>query len=379
MSMKKKNRLCIINIVGARPNFMKIAPLMAEYVKYPEIQAILVHTGQHYDEQMSKLFFEQLEIPRPDINLEVGSASHALQTAEIMKRFETVVLEKEPDIVLVVGDVNSTLACALVAAKMGIKVAHVEAGLRSFDRQMPEEINRIVTDALSDYLFVTEPSGVSNLKKEGISDDKVFLVGNIMIDTLVYNLKKAEQSPILRDLGLQPQHYAVITLHRPSNVDDPEILGRYMKILRDIGRQLPVIFPTHPRTRSNLEKYQLLNQVNKLNRRTRVALDKGVYITNPLSYLDFLQLMAKARFVLTDSGGIQEETTYLGVPCLTLRNNTERPVTVDLGTNILVGTEPEVIPAALQHIMNREHIISKIPELWDGHTAERIVKILVTS
>lgn len=378
MSMKKKNKLSIINIVGARPNFMKIAPLMTEYAKYPEIQAILVHTGQHYDEQMSKFFFEQLEIPRPDINLEVGSASHAVQTAEIMKRFEAVVLEKEPDIVLVVGDVNSTLACALVAAKLGIKVAHVEAGLRSFDRQMPEEINRIVTDALSDYLFVTEPSGVRNLKNEGIPDEKVFFVGNIMIDTLVYNLKKAEQSSILTDLGLQPQHYAVITLHRPSNVDDPEILGRYLKILRDIGRQLPVIFPVHPRTRNNLEKYHLLNQVNEIDRRTGVALDQGVWITNPLSYFDFLQLMACAKFILTDSGGIQEETTYLGVPCLTLRNNTERPVTVDLGTNILVGTEPEIIPAVLQQIMNREDMVFKIPELWDGHTAERIVKILLT-
>ena len=300
----------IINVVGARPNFMKIAPLMAEYERYPEIEPTLVHTGQHYDTTMSQVFFRQLEIPEPDINLGVGSASDAAQTAEIMKRFELLLLTHRPDAVLVVGDVNSTIACALVAVKMGVKVAHVEAGLRSFDRTMPEEINRVLTDAVADYLFVTEPSGVENLKNEGIQDEKVFFVGNVMIDTLLRNLKKAAASTILDGLRLKERGYALITLHRPTNVDGPETLRRLLQVFEAIGCELPVVFPVHPRTRKNISAFNLS------------PLDGKVQLINPLGYLDFLKLMGSAKIVLTDSGGVQEETTILKVPCLTLRANT---------------------------------------------------------
>ena len=254
----------IVNVVGARPNFMKIAPLMAEYRQHPQIEPLLVHTGQHYDEKMSELFFNQLDIPKPDINLEVGSASHAVQTAEIMKRFEPVILEKKPDLVLVVGDVNSTIACALVATKLGVQVAHVEAGLRSFDRQMPEEINRVLTDAISDYLFVSEPSGVQNLRAEGIADEKIFLVGNVMIDTLMHNLAAAGLSSILEELGLREKEYAVVTLHRPANVDDPAILQSFLEVLGVIGERLPIIFPIHPRTRQNLERWGFKGLVSEI-------------------------------------------------------------------------------------------------------------------
>jgi len=355
----------IINVVGARPNFMKIAPLMAEYERYPEIEPTLVHTGQHYDTTMSQVFFRQLEIPEPDINLGVGSASDAAQTAEIMKRFELLLLTHRPDAVLVVGDVNSTIACALVAVKMGVKVAHVEAGLRSFDRTMPEEINRVLTDAVADYLFVTEPSGVENLKNEGIQDEKVFFVGNVMIDTLLRNLKKAAASTILDGLRLKERGYALITLHRPTNVDGPETLRRLLQVFEAIGCELPVVFPVHPRTRKNISAFNLS------------PLDGKVQLINPLGYLDFLKLMGSAKIVLTDSGGVQEETTILKVPCLTLRANTERPITVKLGTNTLVGTDPGCILENFTRVISNHDTSFETPELWDGQAAKRIVEVLL--
>lgn len=357
----------IINIVGARPNFMKIAPLMRVMKKTAGIEPFLVHTGQHYDHSMSKLFFDELEIPRPDIDLEVGSGSHARQTAEIMRRFEPVVIEHNPDVVLVVGDVNSTIACALVAVKLGVAVAHVEAGLRSFDRTMPEEINRVLTDSISDYLFVSESAGVANLKTEGVADEKVFLVGNTMIDTLLSNRQKAKQTTILRDLGLTPKRYAVVTLHRPSNVDDEETLKRLLDVLEGISKKVPVVFPVHPRTRSNFRRFGVED---------RLKAARGIILLEPRGYLEFLELVAESTMVLTDSGGIQEETTVLGVPCITMRENTERPSTVEEGTNILAGTDPEKIRAAAEDVLSGKTRRGKIPALWDGHAAERIVAIL---
>lgn len=357
----------IINICGARPNFMKIAPLMRAYRSHPEITPLLVHTGQHYDERMSDLFFRQLEIPEPDVNLEVGSGSHARQTAEIMTRFEPVVLQHKPDWVVVVGDVNSTIACALVASKLGIRVAHVEAGLRSFDRSMPEEINRLLTDAISDLLLVSEPGGVANLRAEGIAENKIHFVGNVMIDTLHASRSKADASPILESLALEPRHYALVTLHRPSNVDDPHTFGRILDALEAIQRDLPVVFPVHPRTRANL---------SKLGFDKRVAAMTGLRLIDPLGYLDFLKLTADAAIVLTDSGGIQEETTILGVWCLTLRENTERPITIESGTNHLVGTDPGRIVSAYRSCLENARGSQRIPQLWDGKAAERIAAIL---
>jgi len=357
----------VLNVVGARPNFMKIAPVMRALGAREGAQAVLVHTGQHYDERMSHLFFEQLAIPRPDVNLEVGSASHAVQTAAIMQRFEPVVAEQEPDVVVVVGDVNSTIACALVAAKLHVPVAHVEAGLRSFDRRMPEEINRRLTDAISDFLFVTEPSGLSNLKAEGAAEEKVHFVGNVMIDTLLANLEKARASRVLEDLGLQPRAYAAMTLHRPSNVDDGETFASLFGAIREIARDLPVVFPAHPRTRKNMEAFGYF-EGDRLG---------GVRLVEPLGYLDFLRLMAEARLVLTDSGGIQEETTILKVPCLTLRESTERPVTVDVGCNQVVGRDPERILAAYRRVMAEDDFTCPAPEKWDGHAAERIADVLL--
>ncbi len=357
----------IINVVGARPNFMKIAPLMAAYRDYPGIEPLLVHTGQHYDERMSDLFFRQLEIPAPDINLGVGSASHAVQTAEIMKTFERVVVENEPRAVLVVGDVNSTIACGLVAVKLGVKLVHVEAGLRSFDRAMPEEVNRILTDAISDLLFCTEASGVANLRAEGVPAEKVFLVGNVMIDTLLKNRHKAEGSRILEDLGLLGGGYAVLTLHRPANVDDPAVLAGILDAIGVIQRDLPVIFPAHPRTRNNLQHSGLA---------ARVGAMAGLRLIEPAGYLDFLKLMSSARLVMTDSGGIQEETTILQVPCLTLRENTERPITVEVGSNQVVGTDPQRILQAYRLAAGGQWRKPQIPPLWDGQAAARIVKIL---
>ncbi len=359
----------ILNVVGARPNFMKIAPLMRVLGDRDAAHPILVHTGQHYDERMSHLFFEQLGIPRPDVNLEVGSGSHAVQTAEIMKRFEPVVCEQQPDAVVVVGDVNSTIACALVAAKLHVPTAHVEAGLRSFDRAMPEEINRVLTDAIGDLLFVSEPSGLANLEAEGVPAEKIHFVGNVMIDTLLASLEKARSSPVLDDLGLAPKGYAAMTLHRPSNVDDRETFGRVFGAVREIAGEMPVVFPAHPRTRKNMEQFGYFDESGG-------GLG-GVRIVEPLGYLDFLRLMAEARVVLTDSGGIQEETTILKVPCLTLREGTERPVTVDVGCNRIVGTDPERIRSAFREVMATEGFTCPAPEKWDGHAAERIADVLI--
>lgn len=358
----------IINVVGARPNFIKIAALYRVYEVHKDIAPVLVHTGQHYDRQMSDLFFRELEIPEPDVNLEVGSASHTVQTAEIMKRFEPVAAEYKPDAVLVVGDVNSTIACGLVAAKQGTKLAHVEAGLRSFDRSMPEEINRILTDAISDLLFCSEQSGVDNLRREGIPKEKVFLVGNVMIDVLLRNKEKAKKSNILDELGLSAGDYAVLTLHRPANVDDPVVLSGILDAIDVIRGQIPVVFPIHPRTRNNLASMSLGHRIENV---------RNVHLTEPLSYLDFLRLMSSATVVLTDSGGIQEETTILRIPCLTLRENTERPITLDIGSNRIVGTARDDIVAAFERTMSGKNAESQVPHLWDGCAAERIVEILL--
>ena len=358
----------ILNVVGARPNLMKIAPLMAEYSRHDSICAILVHTGQHYDEVMNKLFFSDLGIPEPDVNLEVGSGSHAVQTAEIMKRFEPVLIKDKPDVVVVVGDVNSTIACGLVAVKLGIKLAHVEAGLRSGDRSMPEEINRLLTDSISDLLFCTEQSGVDNLLKEGISPEKIHLVGHVMIDTLLRNKEKAEKSNILNLLNLNSEDFAVLTLHRPSNVDDTVVFARILEAIKIIQNDMPVIFPIHPRTRKNLMSCSLGTLVEEM---------PGLHLIDPLGYLDFLHLMSNAKVVLTDSGGIQEETTILHIPCLTLRDNTERPITTELGTNQIVGTNPKIIIQAYKRVVNGALRKTIVPPLWDGCAAERIAKILL--
>jgi len=357
----------IINVAGARPNFMKIAPLMDAFREHPDIEPMLVHTGQHYDEKMSDLFFRQLGIPEPDINLGVGSSSHTVMTADIMKKFETVVLDHKPDAVLVVGDVNSTIACGLVAVKLGIKLIHVEAGLRSFDRKMPEEINRILTDTISDYLFITEPSGVENLKNEGIPDERVFLVGNVMIDTLLKNKSKADESKILDEQGLNGVDYAALTIHRPSNVDNAETFARILDAIEKVQDDMAVVFPIHPRTRNNLTKLGLADRVNAMT---------NLRLLDPIGYLDFLKLMSEAKVVLTDSGGIQEETTILRVPCITMRENTERPITIDVGANQLVGTQPDNILAAYDRVMNDSNFNPTVPDLWDGKAAQRIAKIL---
>lgn len=346
---------------------MKIAPIMAAYDNCSNIEPILVHTGQHYDEKMSDLFFRQLGIPEPDINLGVGSASHAVQTAEIMKAFETVVLQHEPDAVLVVGDVNSTIACGLVAVKLSIKLVHVEAGLRSFDRSMPEEINRVLTDSISNLLFCTEQSGVDNLIHEGIPKEKIFLVGNVMIDTLLKNRAKAERSNVLNQLNLDGNDFAVLTLHRPANVDNVVVFARILDALEIIQKDMPIIFPVHPRTRRNLYSTPLGERVDAM---------VGLRLLDPIGYLDFLKLVSSAKIVLTDSGGVQEETTILKVPCLTLRENTERPITVEIGSNHVVGTDTNRIIEAYRHAVDDSWREPQIPPFWDGHAAERIVSIL---
>lgn len=352
----------LVVVAGARPNFMKVAPLMWEVGRRADVDAALVHTGQHYDRKMSELFFEELGIPEPDVNLGVGSGSHAVQTAEVMRRFEPVLLERRPDAVVVVGDVNSTIACALTAVKLGVPVAHVESGLRSFDRSMPEEINRILTDAISDWLFVSEPSGLENLRREGVPDGRVHLVGNVMIDSLLACRDRAERSTILEDLGLGGRPYAVLTLHRPANVDEPEVLDGLLRAIGRIGEELPIVFPAHPRTRAALEG--------------RAGPPPGLRLVEPQGYLDFLKLVAHARLVLTDSGGLQEETTVLGVPCLTLRENTERPATIDQGTNRLVGLNPGRIVEAALGVLGEARRPGRVPDLWDGRTAARIVDVL---
>ena len=351
-------------VVGARPNFVKIAPVLAALAQYPDVRTTLVHTGQHYDSNMSGGFFTELEIPRPDINLGVGSGSNALQTANIMLQLAPLFAADSPDLVLVVGDVNSTLAAALVAAKTGIPVAHVESGLRSFDRTMPEEINRILTDSISDYCFTTEAAGNENLAHEGVPAGRIHFVGNVMIDTLVRFRERASRSTVMDDLGVTAGAYAVLTLHRPGNVDDPETLAGLLAGIHVVQRDVPVIFPVHPRTRQQLQ-------------RLGVVASRELRLIEPLGYLDFMQLMSGAACVMTDSGGIQEETTVLGVPCLTLRCNTERPVTISVGTNRLVGLDASAIAAAWNDIRDGRWPHGRIPELWDGRAAERIAKVIV--
>ena len=358
----------IICVCGARPNFMKIAPIIRAFEENGNFETLLVHTGQHYDENMSKLFFEELNIPKPDINLEVGSSSHALQTAEIMKRFEPVVLEFKPDYVLVVGDVNSTIACGLVAVKLGVKLIHVEAGLRSFDRTMPEEINRLLTDSISDLLFVTEHSGIDNLRNEGIGEEKIHFVGNVMIDTLMANMQKAQKSDVLNQMGLSGENFGVITLHRPSNVDDIKNLEQIIAAFEEIQKELKLIFPIHPRTRKNINGTGLGKRIEAMG---------NLLLIDPVGYLDFLCLMSNAYLVITDSGGIQEETTILGVPCMTLRENTERPVTITEGTNRLVHVTTDDILSSYYEISNVHNSIKHcIPKLWDGKAAKRIAQII---
>ena len=364
----------ILAVVGARPNFMKIAPICRVFNNVTaqdparHIEYILVHTGQHYDDNMSKVFFDDLDIPKPDINLEIGSGTHAEQTAGIMVKFEKFCEEQKPDLIVVVGDINSTLACSVVGAKLLIPIVHIEAGLRSFDRGMPEEINRIVTDALSDHLFTTCLDANENLKKEGIPEDKIHFAGNVMIDTLFHSLPKAENSLIKDELGLKDGSYALATLHRPSNVDDTKVFTSILKGLIEVSKRIKVIFAVHPRARKKIEKLEVYEEIRN---------NKMLRLIDPVGYLDFLSLMKNAAVVLTDSGGMQEETTVLGIPCLTLRENTERPVTVTEGTNILVGMDPEKMISEMDKILNGKAKKGKIPELWDGKTAERIVNKLI--
>ncbi len=367
--MKKK----IIIVGGARPNFVKIAALFEAFKKQKQhFEVALVHTGQHHDYLMSKIFFDHLRIPRPDIYLNVGSASHAAQTAKIMMAFENALFRLRPDLVIVVGDVNSTLACSLVAAKLNIKVAHVEAGLRSFDRTMPEEINRIVTDSLSDYLFVTEDSGVKNLRKEGVGPKKIFFVGNTMIDTLLANMVKVDKSGIIQRFKLGTKNsktipYAVLTLHRPSNVDSKDSFLQIRGILESITPQVKIIYPIHPRSKRMMRLFGLSDKFAKI---------KNLLIINPLGYVDFIKLLKGAKFVLTDSGGIQEEATVLNVPCLTMRENTERPVTITSGTNYLVGRDKKKIGFLVAEILKGKVKKRKIYKFWDGKAADRIARVL---
>ncbi len=366
-TVRADNKIKVVHVVGARPNFVKIANIVRACNAADRIESVLVHTGQHYSANMSASFFDELDIPHPDINLEVGSGSHAQQTGEIIKRFESVLLEHEPTLVLVVGDVNSTAAAALVAVKLGIKVAHVEAGLRSFDRTMPEEINRLVTDAISDFLFITEPSAQVNLEHEGVDASKIHYVGNVMIDTLERHREKALRSSILDDLGLNNGPYGVLTLHRPSNVDHHETFSGILDALETIQRDMTIVLPAHPRTVKNIEGIGLMDRIRQMGK---------LRLVDPLGYLDFLKLMAEARLVLTDSGGIQEETTILGVPCLTIRENTERPITITEGTNQLVGCEPSRILEGYRRAL-AEPAQQRRPKFWDGQAAQRIVDVLL--
>jgi UDP-N-acetylglucosamine 2-epimerase (non-hydrolysing) len=362
--------LKVINVVGARPNFMKVAPIVAAMKKRQhEFLPRVLHTGQHYDASMSDAFFTDLDLPQPDIHLGVGSGSHAVQTAAIMERFEPVVLKERPDWVLVVGDVNSTIACALVCVKLGIRVAHVEAGLRSRDRTMPEEINRLLTDQIADLLFTPSADADQNLLAEGIPHERISLVGNIMIDSLFTNLDRARGSSIKSKMKLAERQYAVLTLHRPSNVDNRQTFERILLALEAIADRLPIVFPVHPRTRKTITQFGLDD---------RIASSPNIRLIEPLGYLDFLNLYSTARLVLTDSGGIQEETTVLGIPCLTLRENTERPITVEMGTNVVVGTNTDKIVSEASAILNGGGAKEpRQPPLWDGHTADRILDVLL--
>jgi UDP-N-acetylglucosamine 2-epimerase (non-hydrolysing) len=357
----------VANVVGARPNFMKIAPVMRLMKADPFFQPQLIHTGQHYDEKLSDVFLRELGLPEPDFNLYAGSGSHGKQTGEVMIRFEEVVAAERPDLVLVVGDVNSTLAAALVAVKLHIPVAHVEAGLRSYDRSMPEEINRVLTDAVSELLFVTEKAAVKNLTHEGVPAARIHFVGNVMIDTLFSSREKAAKTDILERLRVAEGGYAVLTMHRPSNVDEPEPLGRILEALEEIGREVPILFPAHPRT---IKRLTGMGMLDRLEHKCRVR------VLPPLGYLEFVRLVDCARIVLTDSGGLQEETTVLGVPCITMRENTERPVTVEQGTSTLVGNDTAKIVEAARLGLKSGKRTARIPELWDGRAAERIVHII---
>ncbi|MEO2048195.1 MAG: UDP-N-acetylglucosamine 2-epimerase (non-hydrolyzing) [Pirellulales bacterium] len=363
-------------IVGARPNFMKMAPLLRALEGESlagKARATLIHTGQHYDKNLSDVFFEELGMRRPDISLEVGSGSHAVQTARVLERMEEV-LQKGPagggrfDRLVVVGDVNSTMAASLAAVKLGVSVAHVEAGLRSFDRTMPEEINRIVTDSISDLLLVSDPAGIDNLAHEGHPDEQVHLVGNVMIDTLMRMLPQAGELDSPGSLGLEPGQYGVVTLHRPANVDDPKVLAGLVEVLVDISSKIPLVFPVHPRTAERLARTGLLDQFEQAS---------GIHLREPLGYLNFLSLTSQARVIVTDSGGLQEESTVLGIPCLTMRPNTERPVTVDIGTSTLIGSDPDILRKNLIAVLEGKYKPGKCPELWDGHAAERIAELLV--
>jgi UDP-N-acetylglucosamine 2-epimerase (non-hydrolysing) len=360
------NNVKILNVVGARPNFMKMAPIIAAINRRSnEISQTLVHTGQHYDEAMSAVFFGDLRMQEPDISLETRSGTPTGQMARIMPLFEEVLIAQQPDWVVVVGDVNSTIACALVASKLSVKVAHVEAGLRSFDRTMPEEINRLLTDQLADLLLTPSADADANLLREGIPIERIARVGNVMIDTLFQQIERARNSTILDELELRPREFAALTLHRPANVDDPKSLGRILYSVGEIASELPVIFPAHPRTRARMREFGL-------------DAPAGVHVIDPLGYLDFLQLWSNARMALTDSGGLQEETTALGIPCLTLRENTERPITIEQGSNRLVGSDPaRIIEAAREILYGGVSFAGRAPELWDGHAADRIVEALI--
>ena len=352
-------------VAGARPNFMKIAPLIKEFQK-ENINFKLIHTGQHYDYNMSKIFFDDLEIPEPDIYLGIGSGTHAVQTARIMIEFEKKLVKEKPLLVVVVGDVNSTIACALVAQKLHVKVAHIEAGLRSFDMKMPEEVNRLLTDQISDFLFTTEKSAFINLKREGINPDKMFFVGNIMIDTLIMNLEKAKKLNMLDKYNLIRNEYALITLHRPSNVDTKENLEKILEILKILSERVKIFFPIHPRTKKNLEKFDLEKKIRNLN----------IILSDPIGYLEFLNLTMNSKLILTDSGGIQEEASYLKIPILTAREGTERPITVDEGTNVIIGNDLVKAKKYIDEICSNKYKQGKNIEKWDGQTAKRIVRII---
>jgi UDP-N-acetylglucosamine 2-epimerase (non-hydrolysing) len=348
---------------------MKMAPILRAGQGVPSLRMRLVHTGQHYDERMSTLFFDELGLPKPDTYLGIGSGSHAVQTGRVMIAFDDELTSNPADIVIVVGDVNSTLACALVASKRGIAIAHVEAGLRSRDRTMPEEINRVLTDQIADFLFTTERTAGQNLLDEGIAGSRIHFVGNVMIDSLLTHRWKAGERPTLRDLALTPRGYALCTLHRPSNVDTRESAVNTVRAVGEVARRIPVVLPLHPRTRAKLGEFQLLEEMER----------QDIRIVDPLGYLDFLALMDQARVVFTDSGGIQEETTVLGVPCLTFRENTERPITVAEGTNRVVGTDAGRVAAAVDKVLSNGQVAHRIPELWDGHAAERLISVLTAS
>ena len=364
LRLRSNEPIRVLAVAGARPNFIKIAPLMNEFVNRKErFEPILVHTGQHYDKAMSDSFFRDLGIPEPDVNLGVGSGSHGEQTAQVLVKIEQLLLEHRPHVVLVVGDVNSTLAATLAAVKLHIPVAHVEAGLRSWDRDMPEEINRVLTDSVAHWLFTTEATAEANLLREGVPAERIHFVGNVMIDTLLTHRESAMKLDTVERLGLEPQGYAVLTLHRPSNVDSPDQLRRLFEVLGRLNEELPVVFPVHPRTAKAIEAHIGGTKPN-------------LRMTEPLGYLDFLRLMIDAQFVLTDSGGIQEETTALGVACLTLRDSTERPVTVTDGTNTIVGTDPAAIEKAIETLRQSPPPTGRRPALWDGSAAARIVDIL---